>query len=446
MEVFIIKALQLILSLSLLVLIHEGGHFLFSRLFKVRVEKFYIFFDPWFSLFKYKPKNSETEYGIGWIPLGGYCKIAGMIDESMDTEQMQQPVQPYEFRAKPAWQRLLIMIGGVLMNFLLALFLYSMILFTWGDSYVALKDMNHGLKFNEMAKEIGFQDGDIILSTDGVACERMGADLLRGIAEARVVSVLRGGESVDIYMPEISLLDIAKGNPPFMDILIPAQIDSVVPGRPFANLGMEKGDYIKAMNGQEINSWNDFMSCLAEYRADAEAKNMKVATFSMVRERAGVLDTLSVTTDSLFMVGASPAIPQYAVTTHKYGFFESFPAGITLGINTLVGYVGDLKYIFTKEGAKSVGGFGTIGSIFPAAWDWHSFWSMTALLSIILAFMNILPIPALDGGHVLFLLYEIVLRRKPSDKFLEYAQMVGMFLLFALLLWANFNDILRFLF
>lgn len=446
MEIFIIKALQLILSLSLLVLIHEGGHFLFSRLFKVRVEKFYIFFDPWFSLFKYKPKNSETEYGIGWIPLGGYCKIAGMIDESMDTEQMQQPVQPYEFRAKPAWQRLLIMIGGVLMNFLLALFLYSMILFTWGDSYVALKDMNHGLKFNEMAKEIGFQDGDIILSTDGVACERMGADLLRGIAEARVVSVLRGGESVDIYMPEISLLDIAKGNPPFMDILIPAQIDSVVPGRPFANLGMEKGDYIKAMNGQEINSWNDFMSCLAEYRADAEAKNMKVATFLMVRERAGVLDTLSVTTDSLFMVGASPAIPQYAVTTHKYGFFESFPAGITLGINTLVGYVGDLKYIFTKEGAKSVGGFGTIGSIFPAAWDWHSFWSMTALLSIILAFMNILPIPALDGGHVLFLLYEIVLRRKPSDKFLEYAQMVGMFLLFALLLWANFNDILRFLF
>lgn len=446
MEIFIIKALQLILSLSLLVLIHEGGHFLFSRLFKVRVEKFYIFFDPWFSLFKYKPKNSETEYGIGWIPLGGYCKIAGMIDESMDTEQMQQPVQPYEFRAKPAWQRLLIMIGGVLMNFLLALFLYSMILFTWGDSYVALKDMNHGLKFNEMAKEIGFQDGDIILSTDGVACERMGADLLRGIAEARVVSVLRGGETVDIYMPEISLLDIAKGNPPFMDILIPAQIDSVVLGRPFANLGMEKGDYIKAMNGQEINSWNDFMSCLAEYRADAEAKNMKVATFLMVRERAGVLDTLSVTTDSLFMVGASPAIPQYAVTTHKYGFFESFPAGITLGINTLVGYVGDLKYIFTKEGAKSVGGFGTIGSIFPAAWDWHSFWSMTALLSIILAFMNILPIPALDGGHVLFLLYEIVLRRKPSDKFLEYAQMVGMFLLFALLLWANFNDILRFLF
>lgn len=446
MEIFIIKALQLILSLSLLVLIHEGGHFLFSRLFKVRVEKFYIFFDPWFSLFKYKPKNSETEYGIGWIPLGGYCKIAGMIDESMDTEQMQQPVQPYEFRAKPAWQRLLIMIGGVLMNFLLALFLYSMILFTWGDSYVALKDMNHGLKFNEMAKEIGFQDGDIILSIDGVACERMGADLLRGIAEARVVSVLRGGESVDIYMPEISLLDIAKGNPPFMDILIPAQIDSVVPGRPFANLGMEKGDYIKAMNGQEINSWNDFMSRLAEYRADAEAKNMKVATFSMVRERAGVLDTLSVTTDSLFMVGTSPAIPQYAVTTHKYGFFESFPAGITLGINTLVGYVGDLKYIFTKEGAKSVGGFGTIGSIFPAAWDWHSFWSMTALLSIILAFMNILPIPALDGGHVLFLLYEIVLRRKPSDKFLEYAQMVGMFLLFALLLWANFNDILRFLF
>ena len=446
METFLIRALQLVLSLSLLVIIHEGGHFFFARLFKIRVEKFYIFFDPWFSLFKFKPKNSETEYGIGWLPLGGYCKISGMIDESMDTEQMKQPPQPWEFRSKPAWQRLLVMIGGVLMNFLLALFIYSMILFTWGDQYIALKDMSYGMKFNETAREIGFRDGDILVSADGKELTRYNVDMLRSLAEAREVVVLRDGNEEQILMPEISLLEIAKEDPPFVDMLIPNVVDSVLADGGFAKAGLQKGDSLIAFNGTPLHSWNEFTEQLGELRLRSEVEQKSSASFSLVYSRAGVRDTVNVTTDDQFKVLAYSMNPGYQPTRLTYGFFESFPAGVALGINTLKGYVNDMKYVFTKEGAKSVGGFGTIGSIFPKVWDWQRFWSMTAFLSIILAFMNILPIPALDGGHVLFLLYELVARRKPSDKFLEYAQMVGMFLLFGLLIWANFNDILRFVF
>ena len=445
METFLIRALQLIMSLSLLVIIHEGGHFLFSRLFKVRVEKFYIFFDPWFSLFKFKPKNSDTEYGVGWVPLGGYVKISGMIDESMDTEQMKQPAQPWEFRSKPAWQRLLIMIGGVLMNFLLAIFIYSMILFHWGDSYISLQDMTYGMKFNERAQEIGFRDGDILLRADEQPLERFGMDMLRNVAEARTVTVLRDGKETEIYMPEISLLDIAKEEPMFLDILRPNVVDSVIAGGPLAIAGVQKGDSILAVNNMPVGSWNEFTEKLEGFRSDAETNGAEYAEFSLVYSHQGMRDTVAVRTDSLFMVRATSML-DYKVTTRNFNFFESFPAGVKLGVNTLKGYVNDMKYVFTKEGAKSVGGFGTIGSIFPKVWDWHRFWEMTAFLSIILAFMNILPIPALDGGHVLFLLYEIVARRKPSDKFMEYAQMVGMFLLFALLIWANFNDIMRFVF
>lgn len=446
METFLIRALQLILSLSLLVIIHEGGHFFFARLFKIRVEKFYIFFDPWFSLFKYKPKNSDTEYGVGWLPLGGYCKISGMIDESMDTEQMKQPAQPWEFRSKPAWQRLLVMIGGVLMNFLLALFIYSMILYTWGDSYIALKDMKYGMKFNEHAQEIGFRDGDILLNADGKTLERFNMDLLRDIVEAREVTVLRDGQEKKILMPELSLLDIAKEDPLFVGTLYPNVVDSVLAGGAFEKAGIQKGDSLIAFNEVPLHSWNEFMDEMATLRTKAELEQKSTASFSLVYSRAGVRDTVEVQTDGNFLVNAMGGMADYKVTNYSYGFFESFPAGVALGVNTLKGYVSDMKYVFTAEGAKSVGGFGTIGSIFPKVWDWQRFWEMTAFLSIILAFMNILPIPALDGGHVLFLLYEIVARRKPSDKFLERAQMVGMLLLFALLIWANFNDVLRFLF
>ena len=447
METFLIRALQLMKSLSLLVIIHEGGHFFFAKLFKVRVTKFYLFFDPWFSLFKFKPKNSETEYGMGWLPLGGYVQIAGMVDETQNSEDLNHPVEDWEFRAKPAWQRLLIMVGGVMMNFLLALFIYSMILFKWGDQYVSLQDMTYGMEFNERAEEIGFRDGDILLSADDQPLERFDVDMLRAITEARVVKVNRGGQEMEVYLPEISLLDIAKDSPAFVEPLLPNVVDSVMPGRPFAEVGIRQGDKLLAINGEPLSSYNAFVNKLAELRSEAEANGKKTANFTLVYSRLGVNDTLAVQTDTLFMVGASSqALADYKVTKLEYGFFDSFPAGIALGVNTLKGYVNDMKYVFTKEGAKSVGGFGTIGSIFPSVWDWHRFWEMTAFLSIILAFMNILPIPALDGGHVLFLLYEIIARRKPSDKFMERAQMVGMILLFGLLIWANFNDVVRFLF
>ena len=447
METFLIRALQLMMSLSLLVIIHEGGHFFFAKLFKVRVTKFYLFFDPWFSLFKFKPKNSETEYGMGWLPLGGYVQIAGMVDETQNSEDLNHPVEDWEFRAKPAWQRLLIMVGGVMMNFLLALFIYSMILFKWGDQYVSLQDMTYGMEFNERAEKIGFRDGDILLSADDQPLTRFDVDMLRAITEARVVKVSRQGQEVEVFLPEISLLDIAKETPAFVEPLLPNVVDSVVPGRPFAEAGIRQGDQLLAVNGEALSSYNAFVNKLAELREDAEAENKKTVEFSLIYSRDNINDTITVQTDTLFMVGAtSQALADYKLTNLEYGFFESFPAGIALGVNTLKGYVNDMKYVFTKEGAKSVGGFGTIGSIFPSVWDWHRFWEMTAFLSIILAFMNILPIPALDGGHVLFLLYEIIARRKPSDKFMERAQMVGMILLFGLLIWANFNDVVRFLF
>ena len=446
METFLIRALQLIMSLSLLVIIHEGGHFLFARLFKTRVEKFCLFFDPWFTLFKFKPKNSETEYGIGWLPLGGYVKIAGMIDESMDTEQMKQPVQPWEFRAKPAWQRLLIMVGGVLFNFLLALFIYSMILFTWGDEYVPLQKAPLGMDFNETAKAIGFRDGDILVSADGVPFERYGGDMLTSIVDARQVTVLRDGQEASVYIPEDMMERLLADSVRFASFRYPFVIDSIMPGQPAALAGLQPGDSITQLDGRNI-AYFDFKEEMQNRQKAADDSTGRLLTLTYVR--AGVADTVTLTADSLYQIGIAASLQTnklLPVVKKEYSFFASIPAGVTLGVNTLIGYVSQMKYLFSKEGAKQLGGFGTIGSIFPATWDWYQFWYMTAFLSIILAFMNILPIPALDGGHVLFLIYEIVARRKPSDKFMERAQMVGMFLLFGLLIWANFNDILRFFF
>lgn len=451
METFLIRALQLIMSLSLLVIIHEGGHFLFARLFKVRVEKFCLFFDPWFTLFKFKPKKSDTEYAIGWLPLGGYVKIAGMIDESMDTEQMKQPAQPWEFRSKPAWQRLLIMVGGVLFNFLLALFIYSMILFTWGDRYVPVQKAPLGMEFNETAKEIGFKDGDILLSADDVEFHRYDGDMLSQVADARIVKVLRDGKEAAIYIPEDMMQRLMADSIRFASFRFPYVVDSVFVNSPAQLAGVQSGDSIIALDGQPI-AYFDFKDAMAERQKNAaalEKDSIDPHLITLTYVRAGVTDTLTMRTDSAFMMGVTALVNTdrlLPVVKKEYGFFESFPAGVQLGVKTLKGYVGNMKYLFSKEGAKQLGGFGTIGSIFPATWDWHQFWYMTAFLSIILAFMNILPIPALDGGHVLFLFYEIIARRKPSDKFMEYAQMTGMVLLFGLIIWANFNDILRFFF
>ena len=439
MEVFLIRALQLIMALSLLVLVHEFGHFIFSRIFKVRVEKFYLFFDWGFSLFKWKPKNSETEYGVGWIPLGGYCKISGMIDESMDTEQMKQPAQPWEFRSKPAWQRLLIMIGGVLFNFVLAMFIYSMIMFTWGESYTDIRKATYGMEFNENAKSLGFVDGDIILKVDDKEADRYSVDLLRAIADGKVVTVLRGGKEAGIEIPEdFGLLDMGKGTP-FMQYRIPAVVDSIMPESAAQLAGIEKGDSITSIGGKEIASWQKLMTRMQEIKESG----MKSVEISVVRDS---VISLTAQLDDTYMLGITPASPDYPVERITYSLAESFPAGISYGWGVLKGYVSDFKYLFSKEGAQSVGMFGTIGSLFPAAWDWHQFWLMTAMLSLILAVMNILPIPALDGGHVVFLLIEVITGRKPSDKVLEYAQMTGMIILLGLFLLATFNDAMRFIF
>lgn len=444
------------LAISILVLLHEGGHFFFAKLFGVRVEKFYLFFDPWFHLFEFKPKKSDTTYGVGWLPLGGYCKIAGMIDESFDTEQMKKPAQPWEFRSKPAWQRLLIMVGGVLVNFLLALFIYSMVLYTWGDSYYRLDKMTMGMKFNDAAKKIGFKDGDILLRTNENTLKEFDVDMYRDIANAQTVTVLRQGKEIKLTMPEdMSLLTMLKEQPVFVKPFIPADIDSIMPDSPAAKAGMLKGDKLLAINGKSIDSWNEFDDQIAVMNdmisvAKTHKDSMKVRTTTVVfchKASPEKRDTVKMVLnpDLTLGVGRTFLGTYYQPEKIEYGFFESFPAGIKYGIDVLRGYVDDLKYVFTADGAKSLGGFGSIGSLFPPTWDWMMFWRMTAFLSIILAFMNILPIPALDGGHVLFLLYEIITCRKPSENFLIRAEYVGFGILILLMVVANLNDILRWL-
>jgi len=446
------------LAIGLLVLLHEGGHFFFAKLFGVRVDKFYLFFDPsiwkWDgSIFKFKPKNSDTQYGIGWLPLGGYCKISGMIDESFDTEQMKQPEQPWEFRAKPAWQRLLIMIGGVLVNFLLALFIYSMILFYWGDTYIPVKDMTLGMKFNAEAKALGFKDGDILIGTEKGAFKDFSADLYRDISEAKRVDLVRDGKEMSLQLPgDINLLGMLKSEPSFVRPLIPAEVDSVMADSPAAAIGLQKGDKLVAINGNAVDSYNEFTDQLGILEdmmtaAQTQADSLKIRTATIIYERNEARDTAVVTLTPELKLGffVKSLAGLYEPYTREYGFFESIPAGIKYGWNVLAGYVGDMKYVFTADGAKSLGGFGAIGSLFPPMWDWYLFWKMTAFLSIILAFMNILPIPALDGGHVLFLFYEMITRRKPSETFMIRAEYVGFGILILLMVVANLNDILRWL-
>lgn len=455
MEIFLIRALQFVLAISILILIHEGGHFMFAKIFGIRVEKFFLFFDPWFHIFQFKPKKSDTTYGIGWLPLGGYCKIAGMIDESFDTEQMKQPAQPWEFRTKPAWQRLLVMIGGVLFNFLLALFIYSMILFHWGDTYIPVKDMTHGMRFNTEAKALGFKDGDILVGTDKGEFKDFSADMFRDLSEAKYADIIRYGKQQRITLPgEINLLGMLKTDPPFCRPLIPCEVDSVAKGSPAEQVGLAKNDRIIGINGKTVGSFNEFTEHIGRLSdmmavAKSPADSMKARKAVLVVEKAGTkaLDTLNVTLTPQLTVGFffRPLQMLYEPKTVEYGFFESIPAGISYGIGVLSGYIDDLKYVFSADGAKSLGGFGAIGSLFPASWDWYVFWKMTAFISIMLAFMNLLPIPALDGGHVLFLIYEIITRRKPSETFMIRAEYVGFGILILLMVVANLNDVLRWL-
>jgi regulator of sigma E protease len=433
MDTILIKTLQLLLSLGLLVIVHEFGHFLFAKLFKTRVEKFYLFFNPWFSLFKFKPKNSDTEYGIGWIPLGGYVKIAGMLDESMDKEALKQPPQPWEFRTKPAWQRLLIMVGGVLMNFILAFFIYSMVVLAWGDNYVPIQSTP--LYFSEVGHQSGFEDGDRIVSADGKALSRYDElDLFR-VIDAETVVVLRNESELTLTLPSDFKSRFLLAKTPFADVF-PAWVDSVIPGSNAERAGLVAGDRILSVDEIRATAFGIFSSQLSKHKDEQ-------VELGVLRGRDTLRLAAQVSPEGL--IGISVNRPQVSVSK-QYNLLQALPAGINLGVRNISFYVLQLKLLFSKTGLSSIGGFGAIGNLFPPAWNWYAFWMMTALLSIMLGVMNLLPIPALDGGHVLFLLYEVITRRKPSDKFLEYAQMTGMALLIALLLYANGLDVVRWLF
>ena len=467
MEVFLIKLLQFMMAISLLVLLHEMGHMLTAKLFGVRVEKFYLFFDPWFHLFEFKPKNSDTTYGIGWLPLGGYCKISGMVDESMDTEQLKGDPQPWEFRTKPAWQRLIIMVAGVTVNLLLALFIYSMIMFHWGEDYIATKDMTLGMKFNQEAKSYGFRDHDILLGTDRGAFREYSGDVYRDISKAKYCDVLRHGKQVRVSLPgKINMSEMVQSTPRFMEPFMVNEVDTVLKRIPVAEdskdsivspawqMQLKKGDVIVALNGKPLDSYNSYKDAtghIADAMTAAKTRDdslrLRTVTVAVKRAATGKVDTLSTTLTKDLLMGYAPVNPlaSYKNTHISYNFLKSFPAGVKYGFDVLGGYISDMRYVFSPQGVKSLGGFGAIGSLFPDKWDWHAFWMMTAFLSIILAFMNILPIPALDGGFVLFLFYEIITGRKPSDKFMEYAEIVGIGFLLLLMIVANLNDILRWL-
>ena len=506
-------------------IIHEFGHFLFARIFGVRVEKFYIFFDPWTEIFKWKPKKyfgffgktkklkgaeaepekgkekskkeesqpempempqpataeelaaenredvpnadplaviaeevepkkkkkhsfwGDTEYGIGWLPLGGYCKISGMIDESMDTEQMKQPAQEWEFRSKPAWQRLLIMIAGVLFNFLLAIIIYAGIVYATGEKYVPYKNATMGMAYSGEAQKIGFRNGDIPLRADG---EELGnpADGLMQMVQAKTVEVLRGTDTVSIAIPSDFILRLDKeaksdtASISFMTYRIPTRVTQVVNGEGAEKAGLKVGDEIIAIDSVPTPSLDQFLTTL-------QGHENATVNITLLRRTGAAADTIvaPVKLSDTSKMGIGLEVDPSAFFKYeekKYGLLESVPRGIEMGTDKLTSYAKSMKMVFTKEGAKSIGGFGAIGSIFPDSWNWIAFWNIAAFLSVALAFMNILPIPALDGGHVMFLLYEVIFRRKPSEKFMEWAQMIGMGLLILLLLYANGMDIVRF--
>ncbi|GLB48485.1 RIP metalloprotease RseP [Neptunitalea lumnitzerae] len=435
MNPILVKTLQLLLSLSILIVLHELGHFIPAKLFKTRVEKFFLFFDVKFALFK--KKIGDTVYGIGWLPLGGYVKIAGMIDESMDTDQMQGPAQPWEFRSKPAWQRLIIMIGGVTVNLIVGFVIYTMLIYNSGTIEIKPDQMPQGFMVNDIMKPYGFQDGDKILSINGKELENQ-LDINRYLLVRDVSNVEvqhQSGVTEVLHLPDTIGMHIFRQN-----VMMPfatysnTVIDTVVTDMPAYKAGIMKGDKVLSVNGTEVTYFND-ISPLIQPNSPT----------NVIVDRNGAQETIEVTADANGKLGiSSNELIDYS---HKeYSFGEAISEGASYGYWTLHDYVVQMKFIFTKQGASQVGGFGSIGNMFPPEWDWTAFWEKTALISIILAFMNILPIPALDGGHVLFLLYEMITGRKPSDKFLEYAQMVGFFIVIALVLYANGNDLYRLIF
>lgn len=448
MSVILIKVLQFFVSLSLLVMIHEFGHYIAARIFKIRVEKFYLFFNPWFSI--YKRKIGDTTYGVGWLPLGGYVSLSGMIDESMNVEQMKQEPQPWEFRTKPAWQRLIVMLAGVFMNVILAMIIYSGILFTWGEQYLDNANVKYGYEFSAAGEELGFEDGDRIISIDNEVigdANSIGRMLLISDGD-RKVDIVRHGEPMTITVTLDKLVAMRESGSYvglYNPIVAPFIVDSTS-SESAAMAGFRHGDQIVAVGDKPIYSGELIREELTNYK-DKEA-NIVVLRHETdeLGKSIAVRDTLTTRINDKGQIGVIlQPVDAVGLTHIEYGFFESIPAGIKLASKEIASYWNQLKMIVNPDTKlyKEVGGFLSIGNVFPDTWDWRRFWSITALISIMLAVMNLLPIPGLDGGHALFTLYEIITRRKPSDKFMEVMQWIGLFLLFALLIYANGNDIFK---
>jgi len=434
----LIKTLQFLLSLSILIVIHELGHYFAARLFKVRVEKFYLFFNPWFSVFKIK--KGETEYGLGWLPLGGYVKIAGMIDESMDREQMRQPPKSYEFRSKPAWQRLIIMLGGVFFNVVLAALIYIVMLFSYGEEYLPAENVKYGIVADSLALELGMQTGDRIVMINGEKpTDFMDIPKEFIMGNVKTITVDRNGDVLNLDVPESffgKLVSTRGGR--FFSIRYPFIVEAFTAHSAARDAGVLPGDHVMGIGGIETWSFDEFRGAIGNFR------NQKT---TLLVERQGERLEMPIKIPEEGAIGAyvMPLGKLFEFETRSYSLLAAVPAGIVKAYTTTVDYVKQLGLLFRPEvkATESLGGFITIGSIFAPTWDWLHFWTITAFLSVILAVMNVLPIPALDGGHVMFLLYELATRRKPNEKFMEYAQMVGMILLLGLILFVNFNDVMR---
>lgn len=434
----LIKVLQFFLSLSILVIVHELGHFMAAKLFKTRVEKFYLFFNPWFSIFKFK--YGDTEYGMGWLPLGGYVKISGMVDESMDKEQMAKPPQPWEFRSKPPWQRLIIMLGGVTMNIILAVVIYIGMLMTWGEEYLPTSEVIYGIKVDSLAMETGLQDGDKILSIDNEYIENFNKIPEKIILDdAKTIQVDRNGEVINLQIPPGFLAKLIKHkSPDFILVQFPFEVDDFTKNSVAKEAGFQLEDKMLAINDLPTAYFYDFRNELQLH------KNEEIIV-TVLRNMDTIAIPVTVPEEGKIGIYRKSLENYFEFSKVSYSFGEAIPAGVVKAYKGVGNYLKQLKLLFNPEikAYESVGGFITIGNIFPSVWHWQSFWTLTAFLSIMLAILNILPIPALDGGHVMFLMYEIITKRKPSDKFMEYAQITGMVILFSLLIFANGNDIVK---
>lgn len=444
-----IRITYLFLGLSILITLHELGHFLAARFFKTRVEKFYLFFDflfpfPTFLNFAiFKKKIGDTEYGLGWFPFGGYVKIAGMIDESMDEEAMKQPAQPDEFRSKPAYQRLIIMLGGIIVNVLLAFFIYAMILWNTGETSIPMKNVEYGFVCDSLAQSIGLQSGDKLIGYDDKTFKDANVPVVKDLLldDAQVLHIERNGQAMDIKIPQSVYKAIleSEGKVSFVKLAFPSELNEVAPESPLHNIA-QKGDKVIALNNQPIQFFAEMGQVLQRNIGNE-------IPISLLRGADTISTVIKIPQDGLLKVSSNPLSDYFKPETKEYSFFSSFPAGVKHTWLILSDYVKQFRIIFSPElkGYKQLGGFAAISKLYPDKWDWLAFWSSTAFISIILALMNLLPIPALDGGHALFTLVEMVTGRKPSDKFLEYAQLIGMVLLFGLMIYANGNDLVRWL-